>query len=415
MIERAILSKLQAAVKDSPAVILHGARQTGKTTLVKQLAELTRGPKYAYITLDDLQTRALIERDPSGFVTNLPERVILDEIQLAPDAFRAIKLSIDENRKPGRFILTGSANALLIPKLADALVGRVELHALYPLSQSEIEQTRSNFIDTVFAGNLKSKIGNRFTITKADLAKRVAIGGYPEVVLHRRNGRHTEWFNSYINTIIQRDIRDLADIEGLAMLPRTLALLAARAANLSNLAELTRTLGIPHTTLKRYLALFEATFLLQLLPAWSGNIGKRMVKAGKIMLTDTGLLCHLMGIDDVRLSQDSYLFGQLLENFGFTEIKKQSTWAKTDVQLMHFRTHTDQEVDIVLEHRDGRLFGIEIKSTATPTAKDFSGLELLRETLGDRFIGGALLCTSNQVLPVSDRIVSAPISILWQL
>ena len=415
MIERAIFAKLQAALKDSPALILHGARQTGKTTLVKQLAEMTRGPKYVYITLDDLQTRALIERDPAGFVTNLPERVILDEIQLAPDVFRTIKLSIDENRKPGRFILTGSANALLIPRLADALVGRVELHALYPLAQSEIEETESNFIDAVFKDNLKLQIGNRLVMTKADLARRIATGGYPEVVLRRRNGRRTEWFSSYVNTIIQRDIRDLADIEGLAMLPRTLALLAARAANLSNLAELTRTLGVPHTTLKRYLALFEATFLIQTLPAWSGNIGKRLVKAGKIMLTDTGLLCHLMGIDEARLGHDSYLFGQLLENFVFTELKKQSTWSKNDVQLMHFRTHSDQEVDLVLERRDGSLYGIEIKSTANPAAKDFAGLELLRQMLGERFVGGVLLCMNNQVLPVSDRIVSAPISLLWQL
>ena len=415
MIERSILAKLQAALKDTPAIILHGARQTGKTTLVKELTDGVGGRKYEFFNLDELETRSLAIRDPAGFVGGLPERVILDEIQLAPDTFRAIKQSIDENRKPGRFVLTGSANALLIPKLADALVGRVELHTLYPLSQSEIEGTSGRFIDLAFQEGFKSISGRRFPFTKTDLIKRIVGGGFPEVVSRRRNGRRSEWFNGYVNTIIQRDIRDLAEIEGLSMMPRALGMLAARIANLSNLSELSRTLGLPQTTLKRYLALFDATFLTQTVQAWSGNLSKRLAKASKIMMTDTGLLCHLMGVDEARLNQDPYLLGPVLENFVFGEIKKQSTWAQTSVQMMHFRTHADQEVDLVLERRDGSLFGIEVKSTAAPTSRDFVGLELLKQELGSRFAGGVLLCLGQQVLPVSDRIYAAPVSLLWQV
>jgi uncharacterized protein len=414
MLDRSVQSKLLAALNDTPALIVHGARQTGKTTLAK-LATGKSGRKYAYFNLDDLETRSLASRDPGGFVAGLPEHVILDEIQLAPETFRAIKQSIDDNRKPGRFVLTGSANVLLIPQLANALVGRVELHALFPFSQSEIEGTPGRLIDLAFGEGFRSVSGQQFPFTKPDLVSRIVAGGYPEVVTRRKNGRRTEWFNGYVSTVIQRDIRDLADIEGLAMLPRTLGLLATRVANLSNLSELSRTLGVPHTTLKRYLALFDATFLTQTIPAWSGNLSKRLVKAAKIMAIDTGLLCHLLGVDEQRLIQDPNLLGPVLENFAYTEILKQTTWANTDVRIMHFRTHGNQEVDLVLERRDGSLFGIEVKSTATPTARDFAGLEFLRQELGARFVGGVLLCLGSQVIPVSDRVYAAPMSMLWQV
>ncbi len=416
MIDRSITPKLRAALKDTPAVILHGARQTGKTTLAESFTDgRVGGHRFVYITLDSPDTLALIARDPAGFVANLPEHIILDEIQLVPATFRAIKLTIDQNRKPGRFILTGSANALLIPKLAEALVGRSEVHTLFPLSQSEIEGAPGRFVDTAFEDGLKSLVGTRYSLTKPDLVKRILSGGFPEVVTRRRNGRLNEWFSSYITSIIQRDIRDLAEIEGLVVLPRVLGVLAARTANLSNQSELSRTLGIPLTTLKRYLALFEVTFLTQPLLAWSGNLGKRLVRAPKMMITDTGLLCHLLGVDEDRLVRDPFLLGPILENFVFMEIKKLATWAKTDVQLMHFRTHEDQEVDLVMERRDGSLVGIEVKSAATLSPRDFMGMELLKHELGSRFVAGVVFYTGTQVLPVGDRIVAVPISVLWNL
>jgi len=433
MIERAITPKLIAALKDTPAVILHGARQTGKTTLAESFADArVGGRRFVYVTLDSPDALALIDRDPAGFVADLPEHVILDEIQLAPKTFRAIKLSIDQNRKPGRFILTGSVNALLIPRLADALVGRSEVLTLFPLAQSEIEGVPGLFVDLVFehgAEYLKSLVGTRYTQTKSDLIKRSVTGGFPEVVTRRRNGRRNEWFSSYVTSIIQRDIRDLAEIEGLVVLPRVLGVLASRAANLSNQSELSRTLGIPLTTLKRYLALFEVTFLTQTLPAWSGNLekpqpkgppwpaagGKRLVRAPKIMMSDTGLLCYLLGIDEDRLVRDPFLLGPVLENFVFMEIKKQATWAKTDVQMMHFRTHADQEVDLALERRDGNLIGIEVKSAATLSPKDFTGMELLRRELGSKFVAGVVFYTGTQVLPADDGMVAVPVSLLWHV
>lgn len=418
VISRSLQPKLNAALKDTPAIILYGARQTGKTTLVMESLEGAGGRRYKYFTLDDLATRSLAERDPQGFVAGLPEYVILDEIHLVPETFRAIKQSIDENRKPGRFVLTGSANVLLIPELSKALVGRSELLALFPLSQSEIEGVPGRIVDLLFANGpngLKSLSGQQFPAARQDLAKRILTGGYPEVVTKRKNGRRSEWFKSYVGTVMQRDIHDLANIEGMSMLPRTLSLLAARVANLSNLSELSRTLGIPNTTLKRYLVLFEATFLTQMLRPWSGNLGKRLSKASKIMLTDTGLLCYLLGVDDARLMDNPNLFGPVLENFVFAEILKQATWSDTDVRVMHFRSHSNQEVDLVLERRDGSVFGIEVKSTAAPSGRDFAGLELLRRELGKQFIGGVVLCLGSQVIPAGDRLFVAPVSLLWRV
>jgi predicted AAA+ superfamily ATPase len=414
VIVRSLEPILRAALDDTPAVILHGPRQSGKTTLVKALASGKNRIPHRYVTLDDALTLELATRDPAGFVANLPDHVIIDEIQLAPRTFRSIKQSIDDNRKPGRFILTGSANALLIPQLSNTLVGRSEIHTLLPLSQSEIEGAPGKLIDRLFQGGVQNFVGQRYDLTRLDLIKRLMNGGFPEVIARRQKERKQIWFDSYVVELIQRDIRDLSNIEGLTILPRVLGLLAGRAANLWNLADLSRTIGVPQTTLKRYLALFEATFLIHTLPAWSGKFSKRLTKTSKLMTNDTGLLCHLLGIDEDRLLADPFRIGPILENFVFVEIKKQSTWSDTSVQLMHFRTHQDDEVDLVLEKRNGEIVAIETKAAASFNSKDCASLERLRDELGRKFVAGLILYTGSQVLPVSDRIIAAPISILWQ-
>lgn len=368
-----------------------------------------------YFTLDSPEIQLLVTHDPAGFVSGLPERVILDEVQLAPEIFRAIKLSIDQNRNPGRFILTGSANAMLIPHLSEALIGRSEILTLFPLAQNEIEGTPGELIDLAFEGELAGLVGRFTGGTRADLISRVVTGGFPEVVTQRRGARRSEWFQSYVTSLIQRDIRDLAEVESLAMLPRVLGFIAARSASLANHAELSRALTIPLTTLKRYLALFEVTFLTQTLPAWSGNLSKRLVRAPKVMMTDTGLLCHLLGVDEDRLVRDPFLLGPVLENFVYMEFKKLATWSRSRIQLMHFRTSADQKVDIVLERLDGSVVAVEVKAAATLSQKDFAGIELLKRELGDKFVAGLVFYTGVQVLPISKNTFAVPVSLIWSV
>jgi predicted AAA+ superfamily ATPase len=411
MIHRHITSALQAALADTPIVLLIGARQTGKSTLVQEIASSTHPARY--LTFDDAGVLSAARTDPFGFLAHTNEAVVLDEVQRVPALFLALKAAVDRDRRPGRFLLTGSANVLLLPRLADSLVGRMEILTLWPLSQGEIEGRVEGFIDALFAGVLSP------LKTPAEpwiaLLDRLFIGGYPEVLTRSTAERRSAWFNSYITTLLQRDVRDLAQIEGLTSVPRLLELLAARASALLNASELSRSLTMPQTTLKRYLALLETTFLVSPLPAWSSNLGKRLVKAPKMMLSDSGLLTSLSSLQKERVLTDRGLVGPVLENFVVMELCKQIFWSRTRPQLFHFRTQAGQEVDCVLEDRTGRLVGIEVKASATVSAHDFKGLRVLAETVGSRFHRGVVLYTGTEPLPFGPQFYALPISALWQL
>lgn len=398
------------SLRDMPVVLVNGARQTGKTTLVRMIA--SKGAGMRYVTLDDAATSAAAQTDPVGFVDGLGERVVFDEVQKVPELFPALKVAVDRRRKPGRFLLTGSADVLAMPALSESLAGRMEPLALWPLSQGEIAGGEEFFIGAMFAARPARPIEGMSD--RKDIIQRALRGGFPGV-FRRSESRRRDWFDAYITTILQRDVRDLADIEHLSAMPRILSLMATRAGALLNVADLSRTSGVPNSTLQRYLALLEHTFLVRLIPAWSSNRSKRLIRTPKVALVDTALLAHLAGISSARLRREPSLAGPLLENFVALELWKQMGWSSIRAQLFHFRTHGGREVDLVLEADDGRVVGIEVKASATVDRRDFLGLETLREAAGSRFHRGVVLYTGTEVLPFGPGMSALPVSALWDM
>lgn len=409
MYSRNIASRLIQALKDTPVVLIIGARQTGKSTLAQLVTE--KEHPALYYTLDNVMTLSAIQADVQGFVGQVNQPVILDEVQRAPELFVAIKEAIDKKRSPGQFLLTGSANVLLLPNISESLAGRMEIINLWPLSQGEIKNKREKFIETVFAKEFVIPAIKK--MARDDLYQRILVGGYPEVLARNDFSRQQAWFGSYITAILQRDVRELAQIEGLTVFPKLLSLLANRAAALFNQSELSRSMGIPLTTLIRYLTLLEATFLIYKVQPWSSNKNKRLVKTPKVYFCDSGLLSHLRGANLEYFETDPFLIGSLLENFVITELKKQLTWSDIRAQLYYYRTQTGQEVDAILENAAGFCVGVEIKASATVTEKDFNGLRSFAELAGKKFMRGFVLYTGNQVVPFGDNLFAVPVNFLW--
>lgn len=404
MIERAIKSRILEAFTDSPVVLINGARQTGKSTLVQALQ-----PGRRYLTLDDPAVLAAARSDPFGFINSLNEPVSLDEIQRAPELFLAIKASVDKDRSPGRFLLTGSANVLLLPQLSDSLAGRMETIELHPLSQTELAKQSTSLIDLFFEGNFESS----YQFNRKQFIDRILAGGYPEVIKRTSQNRRTAWFDSYLTTILQRDVKDISQIDGLTELPRLVELLAIRSGGLLNFAELSRSSAIPQTTLKRYMTLLETLFLIHQVPAWSSNLGKRLQKSPKLFLSDYGLMAHLQGKDSQQMQDALGLPGDLVEAFVHAELIKHQTWSDLHTRLMHYRTSTGMEVDFVLENRRKELVGIEVKAATTVISKDFNGLRHLRETTPGQFKRGLLLYTGEQVVPFDQQLLAVPMGVLF--
>jgi len=409
MYQRNLTAAIETALQDTPVVLLHGPRQAGKSTLVQSIAA---DRELAYVTLDDATALSAAKSDPEGFIAGLKDGVVIDEVQRADELLLAIKSEVDRDRRPGRFLLTGSANILLLPKLSESLAGRMETLTLLPLSQCELHGSPRGIIDQLFADAFPDD-GKK---NGSDIVSAALAGGYPEAIERADFDRRQAWFGNYINAILQRDVRDLANIEGLSDMPRLLKLLATRSANLLNFADLSRSLGITQTTLKRYVTLLETTFLVRMLPAWSGNRGLRLIKSPKAHLVDTGLLAHLAGLTPERITDDRTLLGALLETFVVTEIDKQRGWSKIRIEMFHFRTATNREVDLVLEDPAGRIVGIEVKAGTTVRAKDFTGLHALRDAVGDdRFVRGIVLHTGAATTRFDgDTMLAAPVATLWQ-
>lgn len=411
MLQRHLTRAILGSLTDSPVVFLQGARQVGKSTLVQNLAE--QGHVARYLTLDDAVTLSAAHTDPQGFVAGLDGPVIIDEVQRAPGLALAIKAAVDVDRTPGRFLLTGSASVLVLPKIAESLAGRIEIHTLWPLSQGEIAGDDEHFIDAVFRPDFSP--AEVPAEGWAAITKRLATGGYPEMLNRKAADRRRAWFGSYINAILQRDVRDISNIRDLTELPRLLALVASRAASLLDYADLSRSLSMPQTTLKRYMGLLEATFLIQTLPSWFTNIGKRLVKSPKLLLNDTGLLLHLLGADADRLRINPTLGGGVLENFVALELLKQRGWSTVQPNLFHFRTHNGDEVDLVLEDAAGRIVGIEVKASATVDGSHFKGLKVLAEAAGSRFVRGIMLYTGATAVPFAKNLHALPLPNLWSV
>jgi hypothetical protein len=408
--ERHLTPALEAALGDTPVVLVVGPRQAGKTTLCRLVGE-RRGARV--LSLDDAATLAAASADPTGFIAAIDAPVVLDEIQKVPALLPAIKLAVDRRRDPGRFLLTGSADVLALPRVSESLAGRIEVLTLWPLSQGEIMRRPEGFIAAMFGGDAPAGAGPGDGRT--DLIDLALRGGYPEVVGRKAPARRHAWFRAYVTTILQRDVRDIAQIAGVAELPRLLSVLAARSSSLVNVAELSRTLGLPHTTLARYLAILESAFLVRRIPAWGGNRARRAIKTPRLLVADTGLLGHLAGLTASRLSEDSTAVGPLFESLIASELLKQLAWNDTRVELFHFRTHAGREVDLVLERDDGRIVGLEVKAAASVGAPDVKGLETLREMAGRRFHRGAVLYAGRETLPFGRGVWALPLSAVWRM
>lgn len=408
MYRRNIEIALKAALNDTRVVLLNGARQTGKSTLVQSIAE-NRNARY--LTLDDEAVLAVARGDPSALVHANPQMTVIDEVQRAPELFSAIKIEVDRNRTPGRFLLTGSANIFLLPRLSESLAGRIEILPLLPLSQDEISGGRSTFLEMVLT-NADWRL-RKSSVDRIEVCQRIIAGGYPEALARKSEERRSAWYRSYLSSLIQRDVRDLSSIDGLTDLPRLLGLLAARSSALMNMSELSRSTGIANSTLRRYLGLLEAIYILQPLPAWSTNTGKRFVKSPKIHMVDTGLAAYLRGDTDPQALAQSGNIGPLLESFVVQELRKQLAWSKTPATPYHYRSAAGREVDLVLELPGGAVAGIEIKAAAKVGKAEFAGLESLAADAGKKFIRGVLLYFGDQVLPFGDKLAAIPINELW--
>jgi predicted AAA+ superfamily ATPase len=406
MYRRDLREKIVEALQDTPVILINGARQTGKSTLVKELLLST----HTYWTLDDLSVLSAIKKDPMGFVSNLSFPVILDEVQRAPEIFLPIKMIVDQKRTPGQFILTGSANVLMLPKLADSLAGRMEIHTLWPLSQGEITDTHGDIIENLF--NME-KLYTTESLDLDSLIKRIMRGGYPEIQKRPTQNRQSEWFNSYIATILQKDIWDLSRIEGIVEFPALFNLLATRVGTLVNASEISRALGMSNTTLKRYFSLLEKIYFIYQLPSWSKNFTKRLVRAPKLYLNDTGLLTYLLGSDEEGLRQNPTILGHVLENFVVMELLKKSTWSRVPTNLYHYRTASGQEVDIILEARDSRVVAIEVKLSKTVQPSDFKGINVFEEETGKKFYRGIIFYMGDKVVPYGKNKHAIPLSFLW--
>lgn len=411
MYTRHIAPLLADALLDTPVVLVNGARQSGKSTLVKSVPGAGGEPRQ-YLTLDDVAVLNAAKSDASGFINALQGPVTLDEVQRAPELFLAIKAAVDRDRRPGRFLLTGSADVLVLPGIADSLAGRMEVLSLWPLSCAEmVDSPVVNRADALFAGDWSAL--SVPPCEREDLVTRLLAGGFADAVTRTSLRRRDAWFDSYIQAVLQRDVRDLANIEQLTEIPNLLQLLATRSGTLLNFAELSRTAGLAQSTLKRYFALLEMLFLVVRLPSWERNPGKRLVKAPKVFLPDSGLLNHFMATTAEGLLAKPGLPGATVETFVLTELLKHVAFSAQRLSLWHYRTLTHIEVDFVLENRLGQIAGIEVKASATVDGKDFKGLRHLAETEPTIFKQGIVLYAGREVVPFGDKLWAVPMSLWW--
>lgn len=401
-------SNLLEGLDDSPVVLIHGARQCGKTTLA-QMVGATRG--YRYFSFDDDVVRAAGQSDPKGFVGDLPQRVILDEIQRAPALLGALKMAVDRDRTPGRFLLTGSSNLMLLPTVADSLAGRMEILRLFPLAQVELARHRSGFIEALFANGFTASSVDRL---KLGLAERIVAGGFPAALARSSHRRRRTWYRDYIGAIVQRDVRDLANISSGDAIPRLLALAAGQTARLLNVADLAAPFRLSRPTIRHYLSLLIRLFLVDEVPPWHSNRLTRLIKTPKLHLGDSGLACALLGHDPATLYRDRAALGQLLETFVYQELKRQASFGPDEIRFYHFRDKDGVEVDLVLERGGHELVGVDVKASATVTGRDFRGLRKLAEASDGRFVCGIVLYDGDLGARFGDRLHAVPIRALWE-
>jgi uncharacterized protein len=402
--ERFSSERVATALTDTPVVMLIGPRQCGKTTLVRQFDK-----EREYVTLDDDTVLEAARSDPAGFIRGF-DLVTIDEVQRAPELLRAIKRSVDSDRRAGRFLLTGSANILTLPQVSESLAGRMEIVNLMPISRAEIAGRKPVFLKTAFTGKLvkpgKAMIGD-------ELVHTVLVGGYPEMLRRENSRRRQTWARDYVKAIVQRDVRDIAEVEKLDELPRLLQVLAHHSGQLTNFTQIGGQLGIDDKTTRKYTGILEQLFLVHRVSPWFRNQLKRLIKTPKLHFLDSGLLAALLGLTAEQIEKDRSTFGALLETFVFSEVMKETAWSDESYTLHHYRDKDQDEVDILVEDERGAMVGIEVKASATVHASDFKGIRKLLDICADDLKLGVVLYDGTKVVPFGDRLFAAPMSCLW--
>lgn len=402
---RLLAPRIAEALRDTPVVLLTGPRQAGKTTLARQMA----GEGSRYLTLDDELVLLAARQDPAGLIRSL-DRAIIDEVQRAPELLLAIKKQVDEDRRPGRFLLTGSANLMALPTLADSLAGRMETLSLLPLSQSEMQGATSNWIDVVFRGDFLELHSPAVGEALIDLVLR---GGYPEAVARPATRRRFQWLKQYVDALIQRDVREVADIGKLDQLPRFLSGLAQMAGQMANYTQLGGQIGLADKTARRYVGVFEQMYLLKRVDAWSNNRLKRVIKSPKLQFMDSGLLSMLMGLGREEAQMHRVRFGSALESFVYGELLKHAAVADDEYRVLYYRDADKVEVDFVMENASGEVVCVEVKAAATVRESDLRGLRKVSSLAGEKFRMGVVLYDGTETLPLGERLWAVPLSSLW--
>lgn len=398
-----------AALDDTRVVLVTGARQCGKSTLVQVVA---RDRTAEWRNLDSAAARLAAEADPTGFV-DFDQLMVIDEIQRVPDLLLAIKEQVDADGRPGRYLLTGSARVLGLRAVPDTLPGRVDTVELWPFSQGEIDGTADGFVDAVFAEGVA--MTHTSGLTRTAYTERIVRGGFPEAVARTNHVRRERFFDSYVADLVARDVSQLTEIERPAEMRALLRLLAARSGQLLVGNALASDLRVSARTVHRYLGLLEDVYLIKRVPAWSRNVSTRAIGTPKIAFVDSGVAANLLDAGANSLLLPAGPFGPLLEGFVLMELARQLTWSTQRVELSHYRTKDGTEVDAVMEDRQGRVVGVEVKASSTVRAADFRGLRHLADRLGSDFLAGILLYTGQQTLPFGPRMRAVPVSALWEL
>jgi len=409
MIKRNIIDELLDALADSPVVFLQGARQVGKSTLVRSI--VSDAFPASYVSLDNATSLAAAKSDPGGFIAGLSRPVILDEVQRVPELILAIKEEVDKDRQKGAFLLTGSASFLTLTLVNESLAGRMEILTLWPLSLGELNDRKECFVDRLFSNDFK--VG-KSPEDDFNLFESLVRGGFPEVFVRKPSRRRSAWFESYLTAIVDRDVRDIAGIQKTGSMLRLTRLLAARTGTLLNQSELSRSVQIPNATMVRYLELLRRVFLVHFIPAWSTNFGKRLSKSSKVFMVDSGMAAHLIGADKARLDREPETAGQFLETFAVNEVVKQLGWSQTRARPFHLRTHAGLEVDLILETFSGEVAGIEIKKAVDLRSRHFSGLRSLKQSLGPRFKSGVVIYAGSEIVPFEKDLFAVPVQELYR-
>ncbi len=401
-------SRLRESLADTPAVLVNGPRQCGKTTLVRQYEG-----DMAYFSLDDPGLLAAVQADPLGFVKRL-DRAIIDEVQRAPQLLLALKLVIDQDRRPGRFLLTGSANLMALPQIADSLAGRVDILTLLPLSSAELARRPNDFISRALAQNWPAKAttpSHQANPTDhTDMTQQVLAGGYPEMQQRTTPARRQAWARAYMRTLIERDIQDIAQIDQLNQIPQLLSITAELSGQLLNLTQMGGQIGLNGKTVDKYIGILEKLFLVRRLPAWSRNELNRLIKAPKIHFLDAGLQSTLTRLSPELAVTQRSRFGATLETWVYAELLKLLSITPEAWFLSHFRDKDQLEVDFVMESPLREIIGIEVKAAASVQASDFKGLRKLRELAGAQFVTGIVLYDGIHALSFGEGLWAVPLN-----